>query len=303
MTADRNLIVAAALAAALLAGAVTAAQAGPIADLVAYCEIGQNATGGLTWMDPDNVLGRDNAGLSLGNWTDATGLSSVVEDLTGYNMDQGHPTGLVLGFSNPVANGPGNDLRIMGNAMGIEGTEYYWSEPGYIEVAMETTAGQTGATVDGWTDETFYLIKPSNYDIVGDPRNGPLSNILVYGDDPTGAVDEYGDPIQVQYYAGSWGEDLIHAGGSQLDLYGYADWNPAGDEVNLDDAIDAAGQFVDLEEIAYVRIRTVSDDLTGLFGSMSTEVTYIEDISVVPEPTTLALLALGALAVRRRRVR
>ena len=301
MTADRTLPLAGLLAAVLLAGAAATAQAGPIADLVAYCEIGQNATGGLAWMDPDNVLGRDHAGLSLGNWTDMTGLSDVVEDLTGYNMDQGQPTGLVLGFSTPVANGPGNDLRIMGNAMPIEGTEYYWSEPGYIEVAMETTAGQSGATADGWMDETFYLIKPSNYDLVGDPRNGPLSNILIYGDDPSGAVDEYGDPIQVQYYAGSWGKDLIDVGGSQLDLYGYADWNPAGDEVDLADAIDAAGQAVDLANIAYVRIRTVSDDETGIFGSMSTEVTYVEDISVAPEPASLAVLALGALAARRRR--
>ncbi len=285
---------------AVLASAGSQAPAGPIADVVCYCEIGQNATGGINWMDPDNVLVADGNGISLGNWTDATGLPSTVEDMTGYDMDQGNPPGFVVGFSASVNNGDGYDLRIQGNAMAVEGQEYYWSEPGYVEVAPETTPGQLGATADGWADETFYLIKPSNYDEVGDPRDGPLTGVYGYMDDPSGALDDYGNPIQIGYYPGSWGEDWIAAGGSQLDLYGYADWNPAGDVFDISDASDTNGDPVELTDIAYVRIRTVSDDDMGTFGTMSTEITYVEDISV-PEPASAVLLTCGAVTLLLRR--
>ena len=278
------------------------ASAGDLADIISYCEIGQNPTGGIAWMYPDNVLVKE-GGISLGNWNDQVGLSSVIESMTGYNMDQGNPTGLVVGFSAAVNNGNGNDLLIMGNVLQDE-SDYNWAEPGYIEVAMETTiTGQNGATANGWQDETFYLIKPGNYDIVGDPRNGPLNGIYTYIDDPSGEVDENGDPIQIPTYPGSWGEDIIAAGGNHEDLYGYADWNPSGDRVDIDDAIDMDGNYVSLDNIAYVRIRTASNDDAGAFGTMSTEVLYVENISLIPEPATITLSLLAVAAISRRSIK
>ncbi|MBN1942568.1 MAG: hypothetical protein JW849_04655 [Phycisphaerae bacterium] len=295
----------------LLGGFPPRVSAGTPADVVCYCEIGENPSGNPKyWANPENALTRDetNPGISLGNWNDYKGPEDnpgqdpLPLSLTGgYDLNQGNPPGLVVGFSTAVFNGPGNDIRILGNGFTIEGSDYYWSEPGYIEVAMETTIeGKTGATADGWEDEVFYLIRPSNYDDVGDPRLGPLTGIYVYGDDPGGGVDDQGNPLQVQYYADSWGEDLIAAGGSQLDLYGYADWNPAGDEVDISDAIRPDGTPQSLTNIAYVRIRTVSNDDAGVFGSMSTDICYIENIST-PEPTMLTLLAVGGLLLRKRR--
>lgn len=272
-------------------------QADNLADIICYCEMGTNPAGSplAGWRNPANVLTQDDEypGISLGNWNDGT--TNYSTSITGgYNLNQGNPPGLVVGFSTAVNNGVGNDLLIMGNAFLQEGSDYYWSEPGYIEVAMETTIpGQTGATVNGWMDETFYLIKPGNYDIVGDPRLGALSGVYNYTTDSEG--------IQTGTYPGSWGEDLINAGGSQLDLYGYADWNPSGDCVDISDAIDTDGNYVTLSNIAYVRIRTVTNDIAGIFGSISTEVCYVENISVVPEPTSIVLLSLAAVGVLRTR--
>ena len=135
----------------LFALAPAALVAGPIADMVCYCEIGTKPAGTpLSWRNPGNVLTQDelNPGISLGNWTDATTENSPTGDplflpsrLTGgYNLNQGNPPGLVVGFSTAVNNGSGNDLLIQGNPFHIIAeSDYYWSEPGYIEVAMETT--------------------------------------------------------------------------------------------------------------------------------------------------------------------
>ncbi len=279
-----------------IAGCMLAAMstfATPLADVVCCFELGENPAGGAPWLNANNTLEDNGEGVSLGNWNDRTG--DISSQLTGgHDVDQGNPTGVLLGFSNPVTNGPGNDLRIHGNAMAIDNSVYYWSAPGYIEVASETTPGQTGATVPGWTDDTFYMIMPYNYDEVGDPRHGPLSGIYEYWTE---------GGIQHQKYPDSWGEDLIAAGGSQLDLYGYADWNPSGDKVDISDAIDLDGEYPDnpLADISYVRIRTATNDDAGIFGSISTEVMHVEDISVIPEPTTLMLILLGGVAALQRR--
>ncbi len=231
--------------------------AGPVADVLCYFERGLNPAGGSGWADPANALVEDLSGVSLGRWSDDGGQGT-----------NNRPVGLMVGFSTSIANGAGNDLKIMGNALDT------WWEPGYIEVAAETTPAQTGATTDGWQDETFYMIKPGNFSTVGDPRDGPLT---------------------ISYAGGGYQDAKWQNTGDNL--YGYADVNMGGDYVDIDDAIDAGGNYVSLDDIAYVRIRTVTDSDTGVLGYFSTEILYVE---AVPEPVTMSILLLGLPLLTRR---
>jgi hypothetical protein len=226
-------------------------QAAPYADVLCYYEQGLNANEG--YWTPENAVSPDGttqpSGLvSLGSWTDDP------------NYGSGNPTGLMLGFSTAITNGDGADLYVHGNDGGFG----FW-EPGYIEVAMETSG--SGATTDGWTDETFYLIAPSNYDdLPNDPRQGPI------------AYDTFAQ-----------------------DDVGYADVD-GGENIDLDWAIDMDGNAVELTDIAYVRIRTVTDDAAGIFGHYTTEIDYVEALngtatSPVPIPGAVWMLGSGLLAV------
>ncbi len=268
--------------------AVGAAQADRMADFVSYFEIAQSPAGGAAWFDPTNALSDNGAGVSLGGWTDSP-FGPPTSLTGGFNTSQGNPVGLVVGFNAPVTNN-GNgvmDLLIQGNPIvdNTTGNESWW-EPGYIEVARETT--NPTATPNGWADETFYLIKPGNYDqLPHDPRTAPINITYTWaGDDVSGsgAADSYTDPI--------W-----QLNGTN-DLYGYADIHAEGDRVDISDAIDINGNAITLSDISYVRIRTVSDTVTSHFGSFSTEVMYV---AAIPEPATIGLMVIGGIAIRRRR--
>lgn len=265
------------------------------ADFVSYFELGQSPAGGASWLNPAQAItDNDNgAGVSLGGWTDEN--INVPTSLTGgFNVNQANPVGLVVGFTDPVPNRPGGtmDLIIFGNPLTdpISGDET-WYEPGFIEVARETGGG--AATPNGWADETFYLIRPGNYALLpNDPRDGPIP--IAYDDSQVGGN---GENSAAAYTDPAWRFD-----GPTRDLYGYADVHAEGDKVDIDDAIDDNGDPVQLSDISYVRIRTVSNTNTNTFGRFSTEVTNVQDY---PEPSSIFALGLGGLAlvVRRRRQR
>jgi len=235
-----------------------------LADVMCYFEVGLHASGDV-WADPYKALQDDGYGVSLGSWSD--------DPAKGTND---RPVGLTLGFSTSILNQPGNDLNVVGNAFGG------WHEPGYIEVARETSGG--GATLDGWLDETFYLIKPSNYDdLPHDPRTAAIP------------ID-YAWP---QGYGGIW-EQI----GS---MSGYADVTPGGDAIDISDAVDLEGDYALLPDFAYVRIRTVTDSSPG-WGYFSTEVTKLEALSSpIPEPSSAVVFAglgvVGLIGYRLRRRR
>jgi hypothetical protein len=226
------------------------------ADVLCYYEQGINANAG--YWTPENAVSPDGttkpSGLvSLGGWTDDP------------SYGVGNPTGLLLGFSTSIANGSGNDLYVHGN--GFPG----WYEHGYIQVAQESTG--FGATVDGWMDEEFYLIKPSNYDsLPNDPRTAP---------------------IPMSYFDGN--------------ETGYADIGTDGEKVDIDWAMNMAGDLVDLTDIAYVRTRTVTDDAAGIFGYYTTEIDYVEALNgtaAVPIPGAVWLFGSGLVAllgIRKRK--
>ncbi len=239
------------------------------ADVLCSYEAGVNPVTGFT--DPNAVFQSatdtdDSSGLvSLGMWQ----KSSI----------RGEPVGIILGFSTSIANGDGSDLNIVGNAMTS------WYEPGYVEVARETSGD--GATADGWEDETWYLLKPSNYDIVGDPRLGPLDITFNQAEFNAG---------RNPYTEAAWS--------NQSALTGYTDVTQGGDLFDIDWAIDAGGNPVALDDIAYVRIRTVTNSTAGDFGYFTTELDSIEYLNgVTPEPTTLVLLIAGGVGMLKKRRR
>ncbi len=233
----------------LLTLATSVARAGEtLADQLYYFEPGNGAASGFT--DPENALRP-----SLGS-ADRSGILS----LGAYSgPDATRQPGIILGWRFPLPNNDGADIRIRGNNFGG------FHEPGMIEVAAETT-GAPGS----WEDETFYLIRPSNYDALpADPRTAPAPITLA-----TNGRSLYSEP--------HW----------QLPLTGYADVSPDGDLIDISDAIDLQGNPISLDSIAYVRIRTITDSTAGTLGQISTEidtVTALHDLlSPLPTPDVVA---------------
>jgi hypothetical protein len=181
--------------------------------------------------------------VSLGGWTD--------DSSTGTNN---RATGMVVGFSVEVLNSPGDDLLVVGNAP--SGFTFY--EPGFVEIAIESDGG--GATPNGWQDETFYLIKPGNYDQITDPRTA--NNAITITNNPDFSLN----------YSAPFDDDT--------DLPGYFDVTAGGDGFDLADAIDINGDPVALAGIAYVRLRSVSDSAFPFGTFIAPEVDYLQVLEI-----------------------
>ncbi|MEM9882091.1 MAG: PEP-CTERM sorting domain-containing protein [Planctomycetota bacterium] len=271
--------------AALVVTGSAAAQAARYADVLGLYDPGNFVGtvdigfGGTTFDNPDAALGGPGETVTLSGGGNAEFVS-----LGTYTGGEG----LIVGFSDPVPNLAGSDFLVQGN------NSFGLHEPGFVEVAVESS-GNGGATATGWQDETFYLLRPSNFDQITDPRNGP-------------------NPID--YFTQTPGEfDFVYGPGPFQDgssLTGYVDTAVnAPDFFDLAWAIDTANQAVLLEEIAYVRIRTVTDsaiDYSSIdFGSGPLGLDYfsseIDFVGVVPEPATGLVIAAGLLGLSRRRTR
>lgn len=230
------------------------------ADVPGYYEPGNNVDA-VFGSDPvelfDNALAAlggpgEQVALSQGTLTEVVSLGGWTDDpASGTNN---RTTGLVVGFSVEVLNGTGDDLLIVGNAPA--GFTFY--EPGFVEVAVESDGG--GAKPGGWQDETFYLLKPGNYDQITDPRTAPTDITII------------SNPDFSLNYSAPFDDDT--------NLPGYFDVTPAGDAFDLSDAIDINGDPVNLNSIAYVRLRSVSDSAFPFGTFLAPDVDYLEVLEI-----------------------
>lgn len=283
----RCLTLACIVTAVLSAGRAANAQqyADVLGDYAPGNDVDDHYPSGLPLSNPDAALGGPAAEVLLGTYDDGAGNpnAQAFTNIVSLGAFSGG-TGLIVGFSGGVANLPGDDLRIGGNA--FAGSH----EPAFVEVAIETDGG--GATADGWQDETFYLIKPSNFALLAKVGNDPrgVAQSIPHNDFDADGFSEYGP------------------GPFQSPPTGYADVSAGGDLIDLADAIDADGNPVALAGIAYIRLHSVSDDqFTFIYdyvdygtNPITAEVDYIENLHV-PEPTAASLIGVGALALLRRR--
>ncbi len=232
------------------------AQAARYADVPGYYEPGNNVDA-VFGSDPVEFF--DNAQAALGGPGVQVALSqgtlTQIVSLGGWSDDPSTGTnnrtpGLVVGFSVELLNSPGNDLLVVGNAPAA----FTFYEPGFVEVAIESDGG--GATPNGWQDETFYLLKPGNYNQITDPRTA--NNPITITSNPDFSLN----------YSAPFDDDT--------NLPGYFDVTPAGDAFDLADAIDINGNPVNLTSIAYVRLRSVSDSAFPFGTSLAPDVDYLQ---------------------------
>jgi hypothetical protein len=265
----RNQLFLLALAGALLVPTITRAQ---YADTVGSYTAGSGVNSGYT--DSTSALGAPSTetidpiyGTSPVDPFDAPYLSSQIVGI-------GTGGSLTLQFSSPIQNNPSNpyglDFIIFGHAgFYISNGDY---SGGGITDGTFYQGGDNSVTVSVSTDGTTFYNLISPFGTLADglaPTDGSGNPFLPVNPALT-AADFNGLGLSgiASLYAGS-------AGGAGYSL----NW-----------AVDGSGNPISLASVDYVRLQNSGDPA------------YIDAVSVVPEPTTLALAITGAglFLVRRR---
>jgi hypothetical protein len=179
----------------------------------------------------------------------------------------------ILGFDHSAPNGAGADLTIPSNHHVA-----HMNEPGVVWVSRDLNG-------DGKPNELWYQLKGSQ----DSPTRGYLKIYCKPRENPGLWLDNRGSAGGFVYYpngndgypyhiTGSIGTYVIFTGVLLQDsnLNGYVD---AGtNEFDLDDAVDAAGNGVELDYIDFVKVQTGLDKVEGSFGECSTEAGIPQDL-------------------------
>jgi len=190
---------------------------------------------------------------------------------------------ITFGFDHPVENLDGYDIRILGNAYYMVGSDTYGSsEPGIVLVSVDENA-------NGVPDDAWYELKGSLYD-------KQVYTSRTY----TRAGDTLQNPFHTQPYYPQWiAEDSYTLSGALLPSqsqtisgqvvqtildYGYADNKPNTDTIgtsfDLSWAVDSIGQPVALSTVDFIRVYTAVDEINNPTGEISTEIIGAIDLHI-----------------------
>ena len=193
---------------------------------------------------------------------------------------------VTFGFDHAVQNLEGRDLQILGNAFYMTGsTEYGSSEPGIVLVSRDMNK-------NGLPDDPWYELKGCLYD---DPTTDHAFTRTY-----TREGDTLQNPFHNHPYYPQWiSEDQYTLSGAKLAPqtqvisgqnvqrildYGYVDNKPntdiEGTSFDISWAVDADGNPVSLPTIDFVRVYNASDEILGMTGELSTEVTGAIDLHI-----------------------
>lgn len=217
---------------------------------------------------------------------------------------------VVVGFDHSILNTEGNDFEVVGNAMPTS------KEPAIVMVSKDENG-------NGLADDTWYELAGSNYNGEKNKKNfsityqkptavkSPISWTNSDGEsgefsylpcnsfiDPNGNADN-NYPKWISDESITYTGTLIDYADVAGMTFGYADLlpeNKGGNPFDLDWAVDADGNAVELSSIDFVKVYNCINKITPPFGEVSTEVVNVKDLhpdAVLPiEVATLEELVL-----------
>lgn len=200
---------------------------------------------------------------------------------------------IIVRFDEPIVNVSGEcDIHVDGNAFSSSSGSS--AEPGIVCVSVDVNG-------NGLPDEEWYELKGSAHD---DATSG--YTITYYNGDEIEWIDNQGNsgtiaanPYHTQDYFPLWldTDELTFSGTLLPDVaaynsetaqweytpfeFGYADNQPntsSAADMNIDWAIDADGNPVELSSVDFVKIYTAVNQQCGILGEVSTEVAGIYNI-------------------------